>query len=161
MSCRTGPLRVGRAFTRPFNLSRRFKLQWSSRWSESSFFRPTGGPLKSILQDKIYTPRSGRPTRSGPVRQDISSKQLPKSSSYYAETPDCSSSSPAYPSAAPSPQPATTDSAPCAESRSAGGLPSESAALPYAYRSAEYRLPGTPAYPPACDPELRPYCPYP
>src|SRR5258708_10903565 len=81
-----------------------------------------------------------------------------KSSSCYAETPDYSWSSPAYPSAVPSPQPATADSAPCAKSTSAASLPSESAALPYAYPSVEYRSPGTHAYPPACDPESLPYC---
>jgi len=37
MSCRTGPLRVGRAFARLFNWSRRTRLQWSSRWSGSLF----------------------------------------------------------------------------------------------------------------------------
>src|SRR5260370_33372632 len=91
MSCRTGPL----------NFSRRFKLHRSSRWSESSSSDQRKDQQRSSRQDKVYTPRSGRPTRSGPVRQDILLKKLPKSSSYYAETPDCSESSPAYPSTTP------------------------------------------------------------
>ena len=32
-------------------------------------FRPTGGPQTIVVARKIYKPRSGRPTRSGPVRQ--------------------------------------------------------------------------------------------
>src|ERR1700722_10075126 len=37
MSCRTGPLRVGGAFARLFNLSGWIEPHWSSRWSESLF----------------------------------------------------------------------------------------------------------------------------
>ena len=48
MSCRTGPLRVGRAFARLFNLCGQEKRHRPSRWSGSSF-RPTGGPRRIVF----------------------------------------------------------------------------------------------------------------
>src|ERR1700723_3721021 len=38
--------------------------------------RPTGGPMRLILPRPVCTPRSGRSTRSGPVRQDMGSGSL-------------------------------------------------------------------------------------
>jgi len=73
LSCRTGLLRGGRAFARLFNLSGQDGVLWPSRWSGSFISRPTGGPIPIIPARPVYTPRSGRPTRSGPVRQDIAS----------------------------------------------------------------------------------------
>jgi len=68
MSCRTGLLRGGRAFTRLFNLSSRTKQQRSSRWSASSSAEQREAPCSSSLRDKAHPPRSGRPNR-GPRKQ--------------------------------------------------------------------------------------------
>src|ERR1700722_8082523 len=42
-------------------------------------FRPTGGPQSLALRNRVHTPRSGRATRSGPVRQDIKPYEKNKS----------------------------------------------------------------------------------
>jgi hypothetical protein len=75
MSCRTGPLRVARAFARLFKLCGQNPKRWPSRWSGLSFSDQREDHNRSHQRDKVYTPRSGRPTRSGPVRQDISFQQ--------------------------------------------------------------------------------------
>ena len=54
MSCWTGPLRVGRALARLFNLPWRTKKQWSSRWSESSCSGQREAACRSPPQDR-YT----------------------------------------------------------------------------------------------------------
>jgi hypothetical protein len=45
MSCRTGPLRVGRAFARLFNLSWRGKCGGASRCSGMMFVMTNGSPV--------------------------------------------------------------------------------------------------------------------
>ena len=68
MSCRTGPLRVGRAFARL--LTCRGGGRWASRCSALSI--PAIGRAVMIGWPRpVYTPRSGRAPRRRPVRQDM------------------------------------------------------------------------------------------
>jgi hypothetical protein len=84
MSCRTGPLRVGRPLRGVYTSSRKDNLLWSSRWSEKDDPDQREGPGNPFLQDKIKRRANARPNRgprkqvfvcgvaerSGPVRQD-------------------------------------------------------------------------------------------
>ncbi len=84
MSCRTGPLRsatpqtrtclwgprFGRAFARLFKLLWRYVRRWASRCS-ALLTSAIGRAVMIELPRPVYTPRSGRPPRRRPVRQDI------------------------------------------------------------------------------------------
>ena len=86
VSCRTGPLRVGRPLRGVYTLSRKDNLLCSSRWSEKDDPDQREGPGNPFLQDKIKRRPPARPNRgprkqvfvcgvaerSGPVRQDMS-----------------------------------------------------------------------------------------
>jgi hypothetical protein len=72
VSCRTGPLRVGRPLRGVYTLSRKDNLLWSSRWSEEDDPDQREGPGNPFSQEKIKRRANARPTRSGPVRQDMS-----------------------------------------------------------------------------------------
>src|SRR6266699_4649190 len=47
------------------------EVYWSSRWSESSIVPTNGRAHEIVLPRPIDASRSDRPTRSGPVRQDM------------------------------------------------------------------------------------------
>ena len=71
MSCRTGPLRVGRPLRGGYVLSRRDDLLWASRWSANDDADQREDPYFLFHLDNLKRRVNARPTRSGPVRQDM------------------------------------------------------------------------------------------
>src|SRR5258707_15833862 len=67
-----GPTARGAGVHTPFNVSRRLKQHRASHLSESSFFRPTGGPTKIISpkQGTHATNCPPHPPRARPAGQD-------------------------------------------------------------------------------------------
>jgi hypothetical protein len=61
----TGPLRVGRPL-RGLCTGRGRMSGIGPPVGRDYGFQPTGGPYKIVAARKVYKPRSGRPTRSGP-----------------------------------------------------------------------------------------------
>jgi len=76
MSCRTGPLRVGRAFHAFLSYLGGIESNGPAVGRDHASADQREAHRKSSLHDKVYTSRSDLSTRSGPVRQD-SFKQAP------------------------------------------------------------------------------------
>src|SRR5882757_4299158 len=90
VSCRTGPLRVGRSLRDRYNLWWRVKCTGPPVGRNHHLLsRPTGGPKRIVSPRPVYASRSDRPTRSGPVRQDmpVTDQLRPLSLHSYTTTP--------------------------------------------------------------------------